>query len=184
MKLKIAGAALIVLGGLVWLDASRGLLYTSGSGGEPPEIANFVGGFRTLALFVVAVGVLMLFASLYLPRHDSGVDTEARNMAAGEGGSRLCPFCAEEIKPAAVVCRHCGRDLPEAMHATQLPDASAGPTSDTEVTTPGDLSVAERDKMEALGISFDGSHFHYDRYRYEHLDDAIAYAELQSEPRA
>jgi hypothetical protein len=25
---------------------------------------------------------------------------------------RTCPFCAEDIKPAAVVCRHCGRDLP------------------------------------------------------------------------
>lgn len=25
---------------------------------------------------------------------------------------RICPFCAEEVKPAAVVCKHCGRDLP------------------------------------------------------------------------
>ena len=23
-----------------------------------------------------------------------------------------CPFCAEDIKPEAVVCKHCGRDLP------------------------------------------------------------------------
>ncbi len=26
---------------------------------------------------------------------------------------RLCPFCAEEIKKAAVVCKHCGRDIPQ-----------------------------------------------------------------------
>lgn len=27
-------------------------------------------------------------------------------------GTRECPFCAETIKAAAVVCRFCGRDLP------------------------------------------------------------------------
>lgn len=26
----------------------------------------------------------------------------------------VCPFCAESVKPAAIVCRHCGRDLPNA----------------------------------------------------------------------
>jgi hypothetical protein len=25
---------------------------------------------------------------------------------------RSCPFCAEQIQPAAIVCKHCGRDLP------------------------------------------------------------------------
>ena len=27
---------------------------------------------------------------------------------------RVCPFCAEDIQPAAIVCKHCGRDLPAA----------------------------------------------------------------------
>lgn len=27
-------------------------------------------------------------------------------------GMKICPFCAEEIQEAAVVCKHCGRELP------------------------------------------------------------------------
>ena len=34
--------------------------------------------------------------------------------AAPQAGERDCPFCAERIKAAAVVCRHCQRDLPPA----------------------------------------------------------------------
>ena len=28
---------------------------------------------------------------------------------------KQCPFCAEDIKKAAIVCKHCGRDLPTAI---------------------------------------------------------------------
>src|SRR5262249_12199492 len=39
--------------------------------------------------------------------------------AVSPGNLRNCPFCSEEIKPDAKVCRYCGRDLPP-----PAPDAS------------------------------------------------------------
>lgn len=32
--------------------------------------------------------------------------------ALEQGGVRRCPYCAEQVKAEAIVCKHCGRDLP------------------------------------------------------------------------
>lgn len=40
--------------------------------------------------------------------------------AAGDD-EKVCPHCAERVKAAALVCKHCGRDLP------RPPRKAAGP---------------------------------------------------------
>lgn len=46
----------------------------------------------------------------------AALPTEQRPRTS-KGEVKQCPFCAEEILAAAVVCKHCGRDIPAASQA-------------------------------------------------------------------
>jgi hypothetical protein len=84
----------------------------------------------------------------------------AAPIAPDAADTRSCPYCAELIKKQAIVCRFCNREL-------------------SVSSEPAPPAATHDELMAQYGISNDGSSYIYGQYRYNKLEDAVAYAQKQ-----
>jgi hypothetical protein len=121
------GAIMVLLYVLIWIGIGGG-------------IGAAIGSSRGRGGLGFALGMLLgfigwIFIAVMEPSAEERLrrTTELANVMQASSGAiqqrpesadRACPWCAELIKPAAVVCRFCGRDVPRVEYSAPIPRAS------------------------------------------------------------
>jgi hypothetical protein len=105
-------------------------------------------GWLFLGFLLGPFAILMILASPALPTRKSFIETKDGPK------TKKCPFCAEDILNAAIVCKHCGRDLPKPEPRTPPPQSQ--PSIQQTTTPQEDPDVQRIKKLVAANATADG----------------------------
>lgn len=105
---------MIAFGLLLWAGAAFFLL---GALGMDTSVQTEVGvrvhnigllGFQQMGIYT-GIG-LFIGGAIFIAVGSRNASTKSVE-SAGAADTKACPFCAETVKRAAIVCKHCGKDL-------------------------------------------------------------------------
>lgn len=108
--------------------------------------------FFWLSLFVP---IIMAIVVVILPKLDS-INRGLTPAKVTHGPLGKCPFCKEEVKPDALICKHCGSNIDQKVEeaVTSNADADNSATLETNPETISDLEFGSyQKKFKIIAIS-------------------------------
>jgi hypothetical protein len=101
--------------------------------------------------------------------------TDKKQESSVSNELRKCPYCAELIKSEAILCKHCGKDLPA---------VTAQKFSPNHLVPEEDLSLNITDLLRKYEIYFKGNQYHWRGTRYDSYKEPLAHAQTEASESA